>query len=145
LQTITTCTILLNCTGTAPVQAEEKTKAGAIISKTGSSTVSTLVGADNASNRKASLRRLDFRVVGSSCVKCLLQIQQQVGTARGIIKAAVQLQPPYAAAVVYDAHKTKKEDIFEEAKRGFPSVKFKRVEDVPLSSMPPVLIPKFDL
>ncbi len=126
----------------APTVAPAKTKTGTTITKTGSNLVSTTTETKAASYNAKALHRLDFKVVGKSCAVCLLNIQKRVSTAPGAIKAAVQLQSPYAAVILFDSSKTNQKILLDKAKEGLPEVKFEAIEDTAIEKLPTVLVPK---
>ncbi len=87
------------------------------------------------------LRRFDFRVVGKSCATCLHHMQDRMKELPGTLKAAVMLQKPYGAVVVYDSSKTNTTKILEKAKEGLTDVEFEDRKDVSIKSMPVILVP----
>lgn len=126
----------------APAAAPVKTKVGTEITKNGSSMVSTTPDAKTPSYNAKALHRLDFKITGKSCAACLLGIQKRISTVPGAIKAAVQLQAPYAAVVLFDASKTNQKALFVKAKETVPEVNFESVEDTAIDKVPIVLVPK---
>ncbi|HEY9677975.1 MAG TPA: hypothetical protein V6C76_08190 [Drouetiella sp.] len=126
----------------APSASPVKTKTGAEVTKTKSGLVSSTPSTATPSYNAKALHRLDFRVKGKSCAVCLLNIQKHVGTVPGAIKAAVQLQPPYAAVVLFDSSKTNSKTLLNVAKEGYPEVSFEAIEDKPIDKLPLVLVPK---
>ncbi len=97
-------------------------------------------GASKSNSGNAGLHRADFRVEGASCVVCLRRVAKKLKSAAGVVKADVSIFRPYWALVVYDSKKTALPKIFEAA--GDEKVKFADVEDVAISEMPLVLLPK---
>ena len=87
------------------------------------------------------LRRFDFRVVGKSCATCLHHMQDRMKELPGTLKAAVMLQKPYGAVVIYDSSKTNTTKILEKAKEGLTDVEFEDRKDVAIKSIPAVLVP----
>jgi copper chaperone CopZ len=126
----------------APTAASVKSKTGTTVTKTGSNILSTTTESKTASYNAKALHRLDFKVVGKSCAVCLLNIQKRVSTVPGAIKAAVQLQSPYAAVILFDSSKTSQKILLDKAKEGLPEVKFEAIEDTPIEKLPGVLVPK---
>jgi copper chaperone CopZ len=126
----------------APTAAPVKAKTGTTVTKTGSNLVSTTTEMKAASYNAKALHRLDFKVVGKSCAVCLLNIQKRVSTVPGAIKAAVQLQSPYAAVILFDSSKTNQKILLDKAKEGLPEVKFEAIEDTAIEKLPNVLVPK---
>jgi copper chaperone CopZ len=117
-----------------------KTKSGATISDEKGNMLSTS-GAGGSYN-KTALHRLDFKIVGKSCAACLLGIQKRMGGVPGVIKSAVQLKPPYAAAVIYDSSKTMTSKIMEKAKETLPDLQTEQEQDAKVGAVPMFLIPK---
>ncbi|MBS1953021.1 MAG: hypothetical protein JST89_02485 [Cyanobacteria bacterium SZAS-4] len=128
----------------APAAAPQKTKAGTELTKSGSALVSTTPDAKTPSYNAKALHRLDFKITGKSCAACLLGIQKRIGTVPGAIKAAVQLQAPYAAVVLFDASKTNQKAIFSKAQETVPEVSFVSIEDTAIAKVPTVLVPKIN-
>jgi len=128
---------------TAPAAAPLKTKAGTEITKGKSGLIST-TGAETKtpSYNPNALHRLDFKITGKSCAVCLLGIQKRVNSVPGSIKAAVQLQSPYAAVVLYDSSKTNQKALLAKAQETVPEVKFVSIEDTAIAKIPTVLVPK---
>lgn len=93
-------------------------------------------------NAKA-LHRLDFRVVGKSCAKCLMDIQKAFKTMPGVVKAAVMLKKPYGAVVIYDSSKTSKEDLLKKAKSQDKDVRIEQETDSAIQKLPVILIPLY--
>ncbi len=87
------------------------------------------------------LRRFDFRVVGKSCATCLHHMQDRMKELPGTLKAAVMLQKPYGAVVIYDSSKVNTTKILDKAKEGLTDVEFEDRNDVPIKSIPLVLVP----
>lgn len=128
----------------APAAAPLKTKAGTEITKNGSSMVSTTADAKTPSFNAKALHRLDFKITGKSCAACLLGIQKRISKVPGAIKAAVQLQAPYAAVVLFDASKTNQKALLTKAKETVPEVNFESIEDKAIDKVPIVLVPKIN-
>ncbi len=128
----------------APAAAPQKTKVGTEITKSGSSMVSTTPDAKTASYNAKALHRLDFKITGKSCAACLLGIQKRISTVPGAIKAAVQLQAPYAAVVLFDSSKTNQKALFSKAKETVPEINFVSIEDTAIDKVPIVLVPKIN-
>jgi copper chaperone CopZ len=126
----------------APAAAPSKTKAGTEITKTGSNLVSTTADKKTPSYNAKALHRLDFKITGKSCAVCLLGIQKRISTVPGAIKAAVQLQAPYAAVVLFDASKTNQKALLAKGKETVPEVNFEAIEDSAIDKVPIVLVPK---
>jgi copper chaperone CopZ len=137
-RTIASGFILLSLIGLSARGEAPRAKTGAVIS--GKNMIST--SAAKTSYNAASLHRLDFKVVGKSCATCLLGIQNRITLVPGVVKAAVQLKPPYAATVIYDASKTGKDAIMERAKVSLPDLQTKDMEDEHIAQVPAILIPK---
>jgi copper chaperone CopZ len=131
-----------NTQADAAPEAPLKSKSGTEITKTKSNIVSTTSEAKIPSYNAKALHRLDFRVVGKSCAVCLLGIQKRVSTVPGSIKAAVQLQAPYAAVILYDSSKTNQKALIKKAQETIPEVTFEAIEDKPIDKLPAVLVPK---
>lgn len=87
------------------------------------------------------LRRFDFRVVGKSCATCLHHMQDRMKELPGTLKAAVMLQKPYGAVVIYDSSKVNITKILDKAKEGLTDVEFEDRKDVPIKSIPIILVP----
>lgn len=87
------------------------------------------------------LRRFDFRVVGKSCATCLHHMQDRMKELPGVLKAAVMLQKPYGAVIIYDSSKVNTTKILDKAKEGLTDVEFEDRTDVPIKSIPLVLVP----
>ncbi|CAN5572596.1 hypothetical protein BH10CYA1_BH10CYA1_21610 [soil metagenome] len=126
----------------APAAAPPKTKAGTEITKKGTSLVSTTADPKTPSYNPKALHRLDFKITGKSCAVCLLGIQKRISTVPGAIKAAVQLQSPYAAVVLFDASKTNQKALLNKGKETVPEVNFESIEDTSIDKVPIVLVPK---
>lgn len=126
----------------APAAAPLKTKSGAEVSKEKGSLVSTSTESKTPSYNPKALHRLDFKITGKSCAVCLLGIQKRINSVPGTVKAAVQLQSPYAAVVLYDASKTTQKAILDKAGETVPEVKFVSIEDNAIEKAPIVLVPK---
>lgn len=122
----------------APATPPLKTKSGTEVSK---DLVSTTTAKTPSYNAKA-LRRLDFKITGKSCAVCLLGIQKRMAAVPGAIKAAVQLQSPYAAVVLFDSSKTNQKALLAKAKESEPDVKFESIEETTIDKLPIVLVPK---
>jgi hypothetical protein len=60
----------------------------------------------------------------------------------GTIKAAVMLQPPYGAVVIYDSSKVTKDQILAVATKNEPAVKLEGIIDQRIKKLPIVLVPK---
>jgi hypothetical protein len=88
-----------------------------------------------------ALHRLDFRVVGKSCGLCLHQMQERMRELPGIVDVGVMMVKPYGAAVIYDSTKVRADKIFAKAKEGVPEVSFEDKKDVPIKTVPKVLVP----
>lgn len=126
----------------APAAAPLKTKAGTEINKNGAGLVSTTTDTKTPSYNAKALHRLDFKITGKSCAVCLLGIQKRISTVPGAIKAAVQLQAPYAAVVLFDASKTNQKALLDKAKETVPEVNFESIENTAIAKVPTVLVPK---
>jgi len=126
----------------APAAAPLKTKTGAEVTKDKGGLVSTTTESKTPSYNPKALHRLDFKVTGKSCAVCLLGIQKRISSVPGAIKAAVQLQAPYAAVVLYDASKTNQKALLDKAQETVPEVKFVSIEDTAIAKVPTVLVPK---
>ncbi len=126
----------------APAAAPLKTKSGAEVNKEQGSLVSTSTESKTPSYNPKALHRLDFKITGKSCAVCLLGIQKRINSVPGTVKAAVQLQSPYAAVVLYDASKTTQKAILDKAGETVPEVKFVSIEDNAIEKVPIVLVPK---
>jgi hypothetical protein len=68
-------------------------------------------------------------------------MQDRMKELPGTLKAAVMLQKPYGAVVVYDSSKTNTTKILEKAKEGLTDVEFEDRKDVSIKSMPVILVP----
>ena len=93
--------------------------------------------------KRGALHRLDFVVAGSSCVVCLRRVEQKIGHARSVLKAAVSIYPPHAAVVIYDSRKSSAGDIFKSLS-GEP-VKIQHLSESTVEKIPQVLIPDVHL
>lgn len=89
-----------------------------------------------------SLHRLDFRVVGKSCAVCLHKMQDRMKTLAGTVKAEVMLKSPYGAVVIYDSKQMTKDKILDKCREGVEDVSFEDIKDVPIKTLPLVLIPE---
>lgn len=130
-------------TASAPPAAPLKTKAGTEVTKDkDKGLVSTTSENKTPSYNPKALHRLDFKITGKSCAVCLLGIQKRMSSVPGAVKAAVQLQAPYAAVVLYDSSKTTQKALLDKAQETEPTVKFVSIEDNAIAKVPIVLVPK---
>lgn len=84
--------------------------------------------------------RVDFEVHGSSCVACIRRVAKKLKAARGVILADISIFSPHPAVVVYDRSKTSFPEIVQSVKD--EPVRFEQVEEMTLSSVPAVVVPK---
>ncbi|HEY9733187.1 MAG TPA: hypothetical protein V6C89_14815 [Drouetiella sp.] len=140
------CTASINSVGAsaapAPAAAPLKTKSGAAVTKDKNGMVSSTAESKTPAYNPKALHRLDFKITGKSCAVCLLGIQKRITSVPGSIKAAVQLQSPYAAVVLYDSSKTTQKALLAKAQETVPEVKFVSIEDNAIDRAPTVLVPK---
>jgi copper chaperone CopZ len=126
----------------APAAAPVKTKSGAQVTKDKNGMLSSTAESKTPAYNPKALHRLDFKITGKSCAVCLLGIQKRITSVPGSIKAAVQLQAPYAAVVLYDSSKTTQKALLDKAQETVPEVKFVSIEDNAVAKVPTVLVPK---
>lgn len=89
------------------------------------------------------LRRLDFRVTGSSCAACLGRIRRRIDKSSGVFDVAVAIRKPYGVAVIYDSTKTDKDKLMEAAKKDEKlDIMFHDALDDKIAEPPLVLVPK---
>lgn len=92
-----------------------------------------------------ALRRLDFRIEGSSCAACLGRIRKRMQALDGVAKVAIAIKKPYGAAVIYDSTTLDKNKIMKEGLNGEQEkVKFLDASDEKIADLPLVLWPKFN-
>jgi hypothetical protein len=89
---------------------------------------------------KQQLHRVDFRVVGSSCVVCLRRVGKELRDSKGVLKADVSIFKPYWGIAVYDASQTNFAALEESIRK--EKVRLEDVEDKPISELPALLLPK---
>ena len=132
-------------TNQAPRAFAEAT-AGPVITKPGKpSMIQTSEAAKPSSYNAKTLHRLDFRVVGKSCAKCLMDIQKVFKSMPGVVKAAVMLKKPYGAVVIYDSSKVSKEELLKKARDQDKDVRIEEAIDRAIPKLPIILIPIYAL
>jgi copper chaperone CopZ len=93
----------------------------------------------------AELRRLDWRVTGSSCAACLGRIRKRVDKEKGVFEVAVAIKKPYGVAVIYDGTKTNKDKLLEAAKKDEKlEIMFHDMVDEKIDNPPLILVPKYN-
>ena len=109
------------------------------------SMIQTSEAAKPSSYNAKALHRLDFRVVGKSCAKCLMDIQKVFKAMPGVVKAAVMLKKPYGAVVIYDSSKVSKDELLKKARAQDKDVRIEQEIDSAIPKLPIILIPIYAL
>lgn len=88
-----------------------------------------------------SLRRSDFRIVGSTCPACLRRISRALKESPGVLRSDVSIYRPYRSFVIYDSRQTSLSKLA--GMLGGERVSFAEVYDRAILSLPDFVVPVF--
>ena len=72
-----------------------------------------------------SLRRLDFKLEGVSCARCIINTRDALRGVKGVKRCEISLKKPYGGVVIYETGKTTVEALCKRAETADPKVPLK--------------------
>lgn len=147
----TLLSLIASCGGAQKVFSAQETGAtgGAPAKVQAPASESMVFRTETKEERKKSLnmsqlRRLDFRVTGSSCAACLGRIRKRIDKVKGVYEVAVAIKPPYGVAVIYDGSKTNMDKLLDAAKKDEKlEIEFHDMKDGKIEALPLILVPLY--
>ena len=86
------------------------------------------------------LRRVDFRVLGSTCPACLHRMVRTLSARGGVLRCDASIYRPYWAFVIYDSSRISLGKIADSLKS--ERMRLTNVQERDLSELPPFLTPR---
>lgn len=92
-----------------------------------------------------SLRRLDFKLEGVSCARCIINTRDALRGVKGVKRCEISLKKPYGGVVIYETGKTTVEALCKRAETADPKVPLKVIgqKDKSIDAMPVAVFPLY--
>lgn len=99
---------------------------------------SPAIAADN-------LRRLDFKLKGVSCARCIINTRDALRGVSGVKRCEISLKKPYGGVVIYETGKTSVQALCKKAETADPKVPLKVIgqKDKSIDKMPVAVFPLY--
>ena len=110
-----------------------------------SSPASSPVTGKSTPAHAGGLRRLDFRLEGVSCARCILNVRSALRASKGVSRVEIALRKPYGGVLIFDSNLTNADKLVSVATTADKNtqVQVKDLLEAPVKAVPAVLIPKY--